>query len=103
MTRAIFDPPPTGLKAVVPMAKTVPVSGHTPGKASRARMEQRAAFDRAVKEKIDEKERVRAEEERKKADEEERRYRESRKETVVWAKPVPEALYGKKKGQGVVG
>lgn len=68
----------------------MPVIGRTPGKASRARAEQRHQFDEAVRERNEAKERQRAEEERKRIEEEEEAYVQSRKETVVWAKPVPE-------------
>lgn len=81
------------------MSRTVPISGHTPGKASRERMQRRAEFDKVVKEKLDEKERLRLEAERRRAEEEEKRYRDSRKETVVWAKPVPE-IYRKNVEKG---
>lgn len=70
--------------------RTMPVIGRTPGKASRARAEQRHQFDEAVRERNEAKERQRAEEERKRIEEEEEAYVQSRKETVVWAKPVPE-------------
>ncbi|ODO05704.1 hypothetical protein I350_04764 [Cryptococcus amylolentus CBS 6273] len=68
---------------------TVPLRGHTPGKSSALRAQQRAVFDKAVREKMEEQERVAAEERKRREEEEEEAYRRQRKETVIWAKPVP--------------
>ncbi|TYJ58808.1 hypothetical protein B9479_000240 [Cryptococcus floricola] len=68
---------------------TVPLRGHTPGKSSALRAQQRAVFDKAVREKIEEQERVAAEERKRREEEEEETYQRQRKETVIWAKPVP--------------
>jgi hypothetical protein len=73
---------------------TKPVHGHTPGKASKKRAEERERFDRVVREKMEEKERERARLEREKQELEEEEDRERRKETVIWAKPVPAEIYG---------
>ncbi|ORY30210.1 hypothetical protein BCR39DRAFT_598464 [Naematelia encephala] len=72
------------------LPKTIPIRGHTPGKASRMRAEQRSRFDAAVRERMEEKEQLRREEERKRRQEEKEAYLRSRKETVIWAKPVPD-------------
>jgi hypothetical protein len=73
----------------------VPISGHTPGKASLARAKERERFDAAVKGRMEEKERERREKEEKEKEKEEMGYRERRKETVIWAKPLPE-MYARK-------
>ncbi|WVW86108.1 hypothetical protein I302_108148 [Kwoniella bestiolae CBS 10118] len=69
---------------------TVPIRGHTPGRASNARLAQRAKFDAIVLERQREKERIAEEQRRKREEEEEEEYMRRRKETVVWARPVPE-------------
>ncbi|WWD19580.1 hypothetical protein CI109_104041 [Kwoniella shandongensis] len=71
---------------------TVPVRGHTPGKASQQRAAQRAHFDAIVRQKIEAKEREEEELRRKREEEEEEEWKRKRKETVIWAKPVP-AMY----------
>ncbi|WVQ90918.1 hypothetical protein IAS59_004704 [Cryptococcus gattii] len=72
------------------LQRTVPLRGHTPGKSSALRAQQRAVFDQAVKEKMEEKERKETEERRRREMEEEMEYRQRRKETVIRANPVPE-------------
>ncbi|OXC70714.1 hypothetical protein AYX13_00695 [Cryptococcus neoformans] len=76
------------------LQRTVPLRGHTPGKSSALRAQQRAVFDQAVKEKMEEKERKEAEERQRKEMEEEMEYRQRRKETVIRANPVPEMYRG---------
>ena len=73
-----------------PLVKTIPMAGKTPGKASRLRAAQRERFDEAVKERMAGKERERMEREKEREREEEEEYLRRRKETVIWAKPVPE-------------
>ena len=88
----------------VGLARTEPVRGHTPGKASRARAERREAFDAGLRARNEEKERARREEQKRREEEEERAYLQRRKETVIWAKGVPE-MYRRGGGgnQGVRG
>ncbi|WWC64639.1 uncharacterized protein I303_107250 [Kwoniella dejecticola CBS 10117] len=69
---------------------TVPIRGHTPGKASTIRSHQRARFDAIVQEKQRAKQHEEDEVRRKQAQEEEEEYQRRRKETVIWAKPVPD-------------
>ena len=83
---------PTGL------VLTKPVVGQTPGKASKIRAAQRDRFDAMVKEKQDAQEAERRETARRREREEEEAYQKKRKETVIWAKPVP-ALY-RRQGSG---
>ncbi|WVQ84696.1 hypothetical protein IAT38_006852 [Cryptococcus sp. DSM 104549] len=87
-------PAPKAHSAAAGLHRTVPLRGHTPGKSSALRAQQRAQFDEAVRAKAKEKEEREAEERRKKEEEEERAYKESRKGTVIWAKPVPEMYRG---------
>lgn len=79
------------------LQRTVPLRGHTPGKSSALRAQQRAVFDQAVKEKMEEKERKETEERRRREMEEEMEYRQRRKETVIRANPVPEMYRGGRK------
>ncbi|OCF61166.1 hypothetical protein L486_00811 [Kwoniella mangroviensis CBS 10435] len=72
------------------MNLTVPIRGHTPGKASDIRSKQRAKLDAIVHEKIKEKEKQQEELKKRKEQEEEEVYLRKRKETVIWAKPVPD-------------
>ncbi|WWC94756.1 hypothetical protein V866_001605 [Kwoniella sp. B9012] len=72
------------------MNLTVPIRGHTPGKASDIRSKQRAKFDAIVNENIKEKEKQQEELKKRKEQEEEEEYMKRRKETVIWAKPVPD-------------
>lgn len=75
--------------------KTIPLNGKTPGKAARARAEERRLFDKGVRERLEAKRREREEEEKKRKEEEERIYKEARRGTVVRARPVP-GMYRKK-------
>lgn len=77
------------------MTKTVPLVGKTPGKASRARAEERQRFDRAVQSRVDQRDRERREFDKKRLDEEDREYAARRRETVIRANPVP-AMYSKR-------
>ncbi|KAK4688943.1 hypothetical protein P7C73_g1150, partial [Tremellales sp. Uapishka_1] len=79
------------------MPRTRPIQGHTPGKASKLRAAQREKFDQVVREKIEAKERERVAMERQRMEREEEEDRQRRKETVIWAHPVPEEIYGKGK------
>lgn len=79
------------------LQRTVPLRGHTPGKSSALRAQQRAVFDQAVKEKMEEKERKETEARRRREIEEEMEYRQRRKETVIRANPVPEMYRGGRK------
>ncbi|WVQ67110.1 uncharacterized protein L199_005304 [Kwoniella botswanensis] len=72
------------------MNLTVPIRGHTPGKASDIRSKQRAKLDAIVNEDIKEKEKQQEELKKRKEQEEEEEYMRRRKETVIWAKPVPD-------------
>ncbi|WWC91641.1 uncharacterized protein L201_006587 [Kwoniella dendrophila CBS 6074] len=74
---------------------TIPIRGHTPGKASNLRLQQRAKFDAIVQEKIKEKEELQRKEQERKEKQEEEEYQRRRKQTVIWAKPVPEMYYKK--------
>ena len=73
-----------------PVPKTIPVTGRTPGKASRARAEERMRFEEGLKARQKQKdgELARMNQLRDEIEEEEQRIR--RKETVIRAKPVPE-------------
>jgi len=93
-------PPRRLFTATTELAKTVPVRGHTPGKASRARAERREAFDAGVKARNDEKDRLRREEQRRREEEEEREYQRKRKETVIWARAVPDMYRRRGEGDG---
>lgn len=77
------------------MKKTIPLIGKTPGKAARARAEERRLFDKAVQGRLEEKRRIREAEEKRKKEDEEKEYLARRKETVVRARPVPE-MYRRK-------
>ncbi|RXK34716.1 hypothetical protein M231_08025 [Tremella mesenterica] len=72
------------------MKKTIPVSGKTPGKASRIRAEERARYDEEMKRRRDMREKELEEMERLKGEIENEEWRMRRKETVIWARPVPE-------------
>ncbi|WWD03522.1 hypothetical protein V865_001575 [Kwoniella europaea PYCC6329] len=72
------------------MNLTVPIRGHTPGKASDMRSKQRAEFDATVHAKFKEKEKQQEELKKRKEQEEEEEYQRKRKETVIWSKPVPD-------------
>lgn len=72
------------------MKRTVPLAGKTPGKASKARAQDRQRFDRAVQERIEQRTQNREHAERKKRQDEEREDAERRKQTVIRAKPVPD-------------
>lgn len=78
------------------LQRTVPLRGHTPGKSSALRAQQRAVFDQAVKEKMEEKGKKEAEERQRKEMEEEMEYRRRRKETVIRANPVPDMYRGRR-------
>ncbi|WVQ72655.1 hypothetical protein IAR50_002214 [Cryptococcus sp. DSM 104548] len=95
-TRTSRAPPAPKAPKNISLQPTVPLRGHTPGKSSALRAQQRAVFDQAVKEKIEEQERIAAEEKRRREAEEEEAYKRQRKETVIWAKPVPELYKGGK-------
>lgn len=71
------------------MKRTIPLSGRTPGKASKARAEARQRSDRVVQDKMEEREQMHVDTERRKREEAEREYAARRKETVIRAKPVP--------------
>ncbi|KGB76969.1 hypothetical protein CNBG_2807 [Cryptococcus deuterogattii R265] len=99
-----FNKPPTAGSSTKSHAnrpgvlqRTVPLRGHTPGKSSALRAQQRAVFDQAVKEKMEEKERKETEERRRREMEEEMEYRQRRKETVIRANPVPGMYLGSRK------
>lgn len=81
------------------IVKTVPVTGKTPGKASRARAMERTQFDEALKKRNEQREMQRREMAKKREEEEEEEYLKRRKETVIWAKPVPE-IYRQANEQG---
>lgn len=72
------------------VVRTVPVSGMTPGKASRERALARRQFDDAVRTNLELKEQERRREERLRLKKEEEEYLRSRKETVIRANPVPQ-------------
>ncbi|WVO14287.1 hypothetical protein L204_101919 [Cryptococcus depauperatus] len=82
---------PSKIKSTHPynFQPTVPLRGHTPGKSSALRAQKRHEFDQAVRRKMEEKERKEIEEKQKREEQEEIEYLQRRKETVIWAKPVP--------------
>ena len=88
--RKVFELRPHTTIASVPMPKTVPVAGRTPGKASRARANQREQYEKGLRQRMVEKEREKRDREKMREKEEEDEYQRKRKETVIWAKPVPE-------------
>jgi hypothetical protein len=55
-TSYVAPPPPTSRKTAI-LPRTVPIRGHTPGKASLARAKEREKFDAAVKSRHEAKER----------------------------------------------
>ncbi|WVR07733.1 hypothetical protein IAU60_004776 [Kwoniella sp. DSM 27419] len=95
--RAATNSKPSSGPSAGGLKRTVPIVGHTPGKASSVRAAQRAKFDEARREKMGERERAVEEVRRKKEAEEQERYLQSRKETVIWAKPVP-GIYHRPEG-----
>lgn len=82
--------PTSGLK------RTIPLSGSTPGRVSRQRAEERARFEKGLRERHEEKERRDEEVRRAKEEMEVAEERVRRGERVVWAKEVPE-MYRREK------
>lgn len=85
----VKTPPKPLARPTRPIARTVPVTGRTPGKASRQRAAQRDTFDQAVKERNEQRDKQRRELQRVREEEEEAEYQRKRKETVIRAHPVP--------------
>jgi hypothetical protein len=77
------------------MKKTVPIRGSTPGKASRARAEARAAYVAELQKRQGERKREEERVERARKEVEEEEYRLKRMETVVRAHELP-AMYARR-------
>ena len=72
------------------MKRTIPVSGNTPGRVSRQRAEERARFEKGLRERHEEKGKRDEEMRRAKAEMEVAEERVRRGERVIWAKEMPE-------------